>query len=113
MLQGIKILYGPPTHTSYEGQLFFWFGHSALAFVRQLCVAGGAWLPWVCACRPLGSLKSLQGVHTCGASIWSGFTHAPQAVGPIFHYSLPRGSIFITTTTTMACGSPEDLVCAA
>lgn len=23
MLQGIKILYGPPTHTSYEGQPFF------------------------------------------------------------------------------------------
>lgn len=57
--------YGSPTRASYEGQPF-WFGHSALAFVQQLLRGRRGMATLGVRSSPLGSLMSLQGVHTCG-----------------------------------------------
>lgn len=56
---------GSPTRASYEGQPF-WFGHSALAFVQQLLRGRRGMATLGVRSSPLGSLMSLQGVHTCG-----------------------------------------------
>lgn len=44
----------------------FWFGHSALAFVQQLLRGRRGMATLGVRSSPLGSLKLLQGVHTCG-----------------------------------------------